>query len=283
MPAEKYRERGRRGRCIPSAVPSLGRCGPVLVASLACLLAGCGGGTRPERRGQTGSALDANDQTAFDYFLGKGLTNFQAAGIVGNLDQESGDDPTAVQQGGPGRGIAQWSVGGRWDTDQGDNATWYAGTQNANVLALGLQLDFIWYELTARGYGYGTLRTAPNVTDATIDFEVDFEGCGQCDQGTRIAYAQQVLSEFGGHTSGGGGTTADACNKGSGFCTETLQCDNGHWIIRQDDAAACTTIENVEESCNVGGGYCTETLQCENGHWVPRSGDPAACTSGPGG
>ena len=42
----------------------------------------------------------------------------QAAGIIGNLDQESGMDPTISQyDGGPGRGIAQWSTGGRWDTD----------------------------------------------------------------------------------------------------------------------------------------------------------------------
>ncbi len=82
---------------------------------------------------------------------------------------------------------------------------------------------------------------------------------------------------------GGGGSTApDACDQGAGFCTETLQCDNGHWIIRQDDGHACTTVQNVEEPCHVGGGYCTATLQCENGHWVPRSDDSAACTSGPG-
>jgi uncharacterized membrane protein YgcG len=86
----------------------------------------------------------------------------------------------------------------------------------------------------------------------------------------------------GGSSSGGGGSSPDACNKGQGFCTETLQCDNGHWIVRQDDPNACTTVENVEEPCSVGGGYCTATLQCENGHWVPRVDDPAACTSGPG-
>jgi hypothetical protein len=85
---------------------------------------------------------------------------------------------------------------------------------------------------------------------------------------------------------GGGGssgsTAADACDKGNGFCTATLQCDNGHWIPRQDDPAACTTVENVEEPCKEGNGYCTATLQCDNGHWVPRANDPAACTSGPG-
>jgi hypothetical protein len=61
-----------------------------------------------------------------------------------------------------------------------------------------------------------------------------------------------------------------------------LQCDGGHWIVRQDDPAACTTVEDVQESCSQAGGYCTETLQCDGGNWVPRQDDPNACTSGPG-
>jgi hypothetical protein len=78
------------------------------------------------------------------------------------------------------------------------------------------------------------------------------------------------------------GSSPDSCNKGNGFCTATLQCDNGHWIARKDDPAACTTIENVQESCSEGAGYCTATLQCDGHHWVPRQDDPNACTSGPG-
>jgi hypothetical protein len=124
------------------------------------------------------------------------------------------------------------------------------------------------------------LRDSTDVSGATIAFEDYFERCGQCEESTRIAYAKAVLSAE--HGSSGGGTAADACNKGAGFCTATLQCDNGHWIVRQDDPNACTTVENVQEPCDVGGGYCTATLQCENGHWVPRVDDPAACTSGPG-
>jgi len=143
-------------------------------------------------------ALNTNDQAAFDFFVGKGLTNFQAAGIVGNLDQESNVDPNAVQQGGPGRGIAQWSVGGRWDTDANDNAEWYATKQNESVWSLDLQLAFIWYELTTfSGYGLASLEATTNVTDATIVFETDFEGCGECDQTNRITYAENVLNAYG--------------------------------------------------------------------------------------
>ncbi len=153
---------------------------------------------RGEAVGHSTSALNANDQAAFDFFVGKGLPAFQAAGIVGNLDQESNDDPTAVQAGGPGRGIAQWSVGGRWDTDSMDNVLWYAGVEGESSLSLTLQLEFIWYELTTfSGYGLSSLQASTNVTDATIAFETDFEGCGTCDQSNRIMYAEEVLAAYG--------------------------------------------------------------------------------------
>ena len=173
-----------------------------LALGLTFALAGCsdgGPGPTGEPVGQSASPLTfPNDKTACDYFVAKGLTSFQAAGIVGNLDQESGVDPSSVQAGGPGRGIAQWSVGGRWDTDANDNTVAYASQHGQSVLSLQLQLDFIWYELTSfSGYGLGALRGSTNITDATVAFETDFEGCGTCDQATRIAYAQAVLPSCG--------------------------------------------------------------------------------------
>src|SRR6478609_5623916 len=96
------------------------------------------------------SALAAStDEIAFDYFVSKGLTERQSAGVVGNLIQESGSpiNPYANQPGGPGMGIAQWSEGGRWDTDASDNVVWYVAKTGRNRYDLGGQLDFIWYEL----------------------------------------------------------------------------------------------------------------------------------------
>jgi hypothetical protein len=139
----------------------------------------------------------ANDKAAFDFFIGKGLTNFQAAGIVGNLDQESGVNPSSVQSGGPGRGIAQWSTGGRWDTSAGDNVKAYAVQQAESMTSLNLQLEFIWYELTTIGYGYAALEATTNVTDATIAFMDKYEICGDCLSSQRVAYAQAVLAAYG--------------------------------------------------------------------------------------
>ncbi len=166
---------------------------------LSFLAIGCSDSGAPgDVTGTSEDALDANEAPAFSFFVGKGLTTFQAAGIVGNLVQESNVDPTAVQSGGPGRGIAQWSVGGRWDSDGGDNAVAYASEQKMSVDSLTLQLEFIWYELTNfSSYGLGRLRATTNVTEATVAFQDDFEGCGTCDESNRVAYAEAALAAYG--------------------------------------------------------------------------------------
>ena len=173
----------------------------VLACAAACTTEiGDGDDTLPPEApvAMSADARPNNTETAFKFFVTKGLTKDQAAGIVGNLTQESSVDPTAVEYGGgPGRGIAQWSVGGRWDTSRNDNVVWYAGDHKLDRWALTTQLDFIWYELTTDGYGYSALKAATSVSAATIAFEDKFELCGDCDQSKRIAYAEQVLADYG--------------------------------------------------------------------------------------
>ena len=173
----------------------------VVLASLG-MLAACGSTAPAEALGHTASRETSdNDKVAFDFFLAKGLSPEQAAGIVGNLDQESGMDPEIEQSGGgPGRGIAQWSAGGRWDTGT-PNCTDYAADQGKDVLSLDLQLDFIWYELNqVPAYGLEDLRAATTVEDAVQIFQDKYEICGQCAEGNRLRYAQAALDAFGGDT-----------------------------------------------------------------------------------
>ncbi len=211
----------------------------------ALLVIGCVDGVPPEE-GERTEALRtafANDQPAYNFFVAKGLTNFQAAGIVGNLDQESGVNPSSVQfGGGPGRGIAQWSVGGRWDTSANDNVLAFASSRGESATSLNLQLEFIWYELTTFGYGYSQLRATTNVTDATVVFQDLYEICGTCAQSQRIAYAQAVLAAYGstppgpcsglsdGSDCGGDGIMGDTntlfvCSGGN--VASMTACDNG--------------------------------------------------------
>ncbi len=228
-----------------------------VAAGLAVALAGCGHAGPDEAIGRTSSAITyPNDQPAFEYFVGKGLTSFQAAGIVGNLDVESGVDPTAVQSGGGrGRGIAQWSTGGRWDTDKNDNATWYAGTQGEDVWSLELQLDFIWYELTTFSYyGLTALEQTTNVSDATDVVMTKFEGCPSCDIAARTEDAENVLNAFGpGHdpcsgcgtgdncgTAQNGGTTGTLYHCVSGVTSSSKVCPNGCTVEPMGTNDICT-------------------------------------------
>ena len=189
-------------------------------------LAGCAS-TAPI--GQTSEALGyPNDGVAFEFFVGKGLTEAQSAGIVGNLDVESGVSPTAVQSGGPGRGIAQWSVGARWDTTYHDNTVWYAGQQGKGVHDLTLQLEFIWYELGLdASYGLAQLKATTTVSGATTTFSKYFEGCGVCNNSTRITDAQHVYATFMGTTGGDFSTVPVACtiaNGDTGTCLDIGVC-----------------------------------------------------------
>jgi len=144
--------------------------------------------------------LSSNEHAAFDYFVARGLSKRQAAGIVGNLIQESSVNPKAIEfGGGPGRGIAQWSVGGRWNASHHDNVTWYAAAHKESRWALHTQLAFTWYELhSVGGYGLTALRKTTTIRGATVTFERDFEKCGTCDQTKRIKYATQVYNAFAG-------------------------------------------------------------------------------------
>lgn len=141
------------------------------------------------------SATDSNG-TAYRYFVQKGLKGYQSAGIVGNFIQESGNpiNPRANQPGGAGRGIAQWSEGGRWD----QLVTW-AHQQGRNPETLSVQLDFTWHELSsARAYGLSRLRDSRNVTEAAQVFMARFERCGTCESDARVQFARQVLQRYGG-------------------------------------------------------------------------------------
>jgi Phage tail lysozyme len=198
-----------------------------------------------------------NTETAYNFFRAKGLTKDQAAGIVGNLMQESSVNPNSVQyDGGPGRGIAQWSVGGRWDTSHDDNVTWYANEHGLNRWALTTQLDFVWYELTTFGYGYSTLKASTTVTGAELAFQDKYEICGECDESTRIKYADEVLADYGGDkTGGGGGGSPKGCysdtlgkEEAANACVQSkyddlwYQCDNGSWVDRWSDPTACSSV-----------------------------------------
>lgn len=100
-------------------------------------------GARP---GTTPGQAAGGDNAAkvWNFFKQLGFSNEATAGIMGNLQQESDMNPRRKQDyGGRGRGLAQWSVGERWETLKK-----FAYNRRLDPLDLYTQLRFIWWEVT---------------------------------------------------------------------------------------------------------------------------------------
>ncbi|NCC19456.1 hypothetical protein EOM33_00140 [Candidatus Saccharibacteria bacterium] len=161
--------------------------------------------------GSTGT-LTGNDnlEKIYNYFLGKGLTDFQAAGIVGNISQESGGDPTIAQTGGnvtdpsifgtavgvgKAWGLIQWDAGGR--------AIVYAKQAGitGDIAELSTQLDLIWWHLEKETPTYQmefikTYKETSSVEEAVVTFHDGVEGAGIPVMENRLAAAQLALETY---------------------------------------------------------------------------------------
>ena len=109
-------------------------------------------------------------QQTIDFFMAKGLTREQAAGIAGNLLHESGFNPNAVGDGGTSFGVAQWHNG------RGDNMKAWTQAHGYSPTSFRGQLEFLWHELNNNeSYALGKLRATSSANDAGMAFCRYFE------------------------------------------------------------------------------------------------------------
>ena len=133
--------------------------------------------------------------------LADGYTEEQAAGILGNLEQESGFNPLADQPNGPGRGIAQWSEGARWS-----NLTAWANKQGLDPNKLTTQYQFMRHEMKTGTFTDGrwsdaAFRKLKTVQQATDYFGANYEIFGE--RGPRDQYAANWYASFAGKVGAG--------------------------------------------------------------------------------
>ena len=152
----------------------------------------------------SGDNLIGNDiqQKIFNFFVGKGLSPAQAAGIDGNFGQESSWNPSDS-----GGYLGQW--GGNRLTALGQ----LAQQENKPITDLGVQLDYVWLELTG-GSGVGEddsavlqhLKATTSPGDAATVFSNEYERPGDPQLKNRIMYANQIFAEY-----GSGSPASSAC------------------------------------------------------------------------
>lgn len=157
-----------------------------------------------------------NGQKIWNYLIQKGLTTAAVAGIMGNLQAESGFNPKRVQNtstpdgdqdnitvdGVTGYGIAQWTSAGR---QQGLADA--AAARSIISGDLGVQLDWLWQELTTSYVGvYDQIKDSTDIAMINTVFGHQYEGYGTDTESLRLGFANTILTDLGslsGNSSGG--------------------------------------------------------------------------------
>lgn len=174
-----------------------------------------------------------NETKVWNFFISKGLTAAQTAGVVGNLQQESGFNPEIVQNGGNsttqplvanvGWGLAQWTY--PYQIVANDVKQYNISGQ---LYDLATQLNLVWAQMTNTSpTGVSDMaKGIPNdPSQAALYFDQKFEG-GTDPGGIREKYAVEAMQKYGNGTTGttgGGGTTG--CTSSSGR-SQSPQCQS---------------------------------------------------------
>lgn len=171
-----------------------------------------------------------NAEKIWNFLTGKGLTPVAAAGVMGNLQAESGFNPKRVQgtstpqgdkdnmtiDGKTGYGIAQWTSVGRQR-----NLHAFAESRKTIDGDLSTQLDFLYQE--AAGV-WQKMNSFNNVLDATVYFHAEFERSADSRErvvNTRGGFAADILARLGNGGASGSSGSNDGCSTG-GASASTL-------------------------------------------------------------
>ncbi len=148
-------------------------------------------------------ALSDNARIAFEYYVSQGLSPVQAAGIVGNLQGESGQglNPNAINPG-DGRDGSD-SIGiGQWNSTRAQALRDFAAAKGTSWNDLNTQLEFLHNELKRPERGaYDRLmaaKTPEEAGTAMLAFERPKDWNKPGAHPERGQYAARVFSAYGG-------------------------------------------------------------------------------------
>jgi len=146
-----------------------------------------------------GAGLSSSANYAMTYFVSRGWTPAQAAGIVGNLQAESGKNLslTAVGDGGKALGIAQWHANRRTVYERTFGKHWSETTFDD-------QLGFIQWELNNSDNVSGNLnknagtaiRNSNTAAQAATIFDAQYERSSGAHRQKRIDNAEALLEQW---------------------------------------------------------------------------------------
>ncbi|MDZ7785859.1 MAG: phage tail tip lysozyme [Candidatus Saccharibacteria bacterium] len=204
-----------------------------------------------------------NPEKVWNFLISKGLTPAQVAGIMGNIESESAGtwDPRVVEfafsdpphrsdtvppdqnsKGQPGYGLVQWTHPPR---KQGLREL-YAERGVPPTEPLGVQLDYLWTELTSDDYKSSTLepiKATEDYIEATDIFLEEYENPAHIERTRPVRHSQALawLQEFGSGT--------NAVEGVSNVSVSTCSGESGGGPVALDENGC--PAEPVEESQTV--------------------------------
>lgn len=138
------------------------------------------------------SGLSGAEGKVYDFLMSKGMSAIGAAGVMGNIAQESGFNTGAISYDGAGSiGLCQWTGGRRTNLQN------YAKSKGMSETDLQAQMEFLWKELTE---GYPSLikrmNNATSPSAAAVDFCDTFERPSVPNYPNRKAKAEQYYKAY---------------------------------------------------------------------------------------
>ena len=174
-----------------------------------------------------------NAEKIYNFLVAKGLSGAQAAGILGNFQQESNFNPRIIQGGqiaddnytpvnSVGFGLAQWTF-----TERQGPLVELAKSSGRKVVDITVQLDFLWKELNStHKRSLDTLRTATTPEDAAYVFHRDFEGSADSEAAVkqvRGGNAKRWYDQFDGAKDKGSTPAPDGTTESGS--TDSISCE----------------------------------------------------------
>ena len=179
---------------------------------------------------------EGNAKAIWNFLKSKGLSDAAAAAVLGNIQQESQFDPSAVEGNGEGHGLIQWSF------ERRKALMAAAAAQGVDWKDLNFQLEYLWNEALNPESSYGKRLASAgfynnniSVADATYLFHQIVEGSNDSQNtilNNRIVPAQEWFNKFEG-TQGATSITSALSNIGGDF-------SNLEFITESNNAAKTT-------------------------------------------
>lgn len=154
----------------------------------------------------------SNLSTIVSFLESKGLSKNAIAGVLGNLNVESGLNPSASNPNEGAIGIAQWEDGKSGSAGRRSALRRYAAAHGTTETDLNAQLGFLWQEMEQRGT-VAELQRASSPGEAAALFDQHFEVSSGAARTQRVQGANQYAAS---------GSLASASSTGNLSATDAV-------------------------------------------------------------